>query len=268
MKKRLFLCSLTISGFLLLLFGLGCLLYVFGEPSSIPLGSEESEIIESINTAMRYGRVIEVDEVSDLELFYQGELHHIHILPIGERLAKALLLALQGDYGYSLSNNAGVGDIVFPSLVKSGLYLLILLPFVLLGSLLHKPMNHKAMLILSLGFLLTAHGLSFVPAMWAYYASVLSTGIALCFFGLYLPSKQRWIHKVPYLYFIGLIQMALCGLYRPYTGYGIESSFWYGVISGDSHLYPVAMFFLFAPLGIVLILALFTRPNKANKPAM
>ena len=263
MKRRIILCYVGLVVTIAALFGLSCLFFAYGEPKTISFGSGESALWMQVNENVRLSRIALVDEPADLDLFYNGSIHHVRIFDVRERLAIALYQITQGNFGQAISVKMGVGDLILTNLPYAGYTLVPVVIGSLLAAFLPKlPIPKSIALWLGILLLAGSHAFHLVPQPWAMHLGNALLGLALIALGKVWFATQGWKHKLSTLLallFLGGANLVLFGAYAPSTERGLSSLLWYGFYNGDTHLFPVVGFFLAAGLVLPLFLSLFFR---------
>ena len=276
MKKRLLLLSIFFVLSIGLVFELGLLFFVFGEPKEIRLGGDDIAFLANLAEQIRLGRIVEV-EGGELAFFFGGRLHQFHVLSVQERLGVALSNALRGNYGQASSYNGAVSDYLLPSLGWSALAYL----GMLLGSstavLAPKVKLSKRVGYIVLGcgggLLLLAHVLTpLVPSL--YPLGIVLLCLALGCIGLWIGQGRPWKRNLCEICFLtvgGALSLFLLGLSYKQCGGTLDSLFVYALYNQDDHLYSVAFFFMmFLPVLVLfggLLLRVFFN-KKLQKEAV
>lgn len=274
MKKRLIVTGILFALSLALLFELGLLLYITGEPKEIHLGGSDIEFLIRLSEQMRLGHIVEMDG-GELSFFYDGVLHQFHVLSVQERLGIALMNALRGDYGPAVSYEGAVGDTFGPAIAKSLLAYLGLFAGAGVTLFADKIKLSKTLRYVVLGvgcgLLVLSHILvGLVPSV--FIVGIILLALSLGCFGLFLRQGKTLKQNLGWMFLlvaIGGVNLILFGLYQRQTNGILESLFFYGFFANDNHLYSVCSFYVFlipvviAFVGLTLR-TLFSSPKKAE----
>jgi|GEM_PF-1715426 len=262
-KKALILLWVFFGLSLALVFELGLLLYMLGEPQSIEIHGSELEFLTNLAEQVRLGHIVEVAKGGEITVFYGGQLHQFSSVPVGTRLGAALFDALKGNYGPMVSMNASVQDYLWPAFGRT-----MLAGLAMFGSgalsyfacLVKKPTRTLGLVGLSLGLLSFVAGmilffLNFVPSWTFVLCFAIANGSIGFTLGLGKPMKDMIAY--PFLATaLGDFLLFLQGTIKPSYEGNIEQLFFQGLYQADNHLYSVALVFALVPITVFLFAGL------------
>ena len=267
MRKNIALASFVFGLAALFSFGLCLLLYFLGEPERVDLGRDASEFVSRYPELLRLGYLIEVSDGGNYSVFIDGSRHDFYLFSVSERVGNALKAALSFDYGQAKMAPKAVWDLLWPGLALFALMAPLNALFCL-GASRKKPKAGNPVLYfllagaclilaLTLGLCLPVGAGVCSLALCCFASIPLSLGVTM------VNRKLTWLSRGMLLAgamtFIGFFVTMAAN-----DAHSLSRTLLNAIVSGDSHVYAVGLFFVLIILALPLSLALLGKKRKAS----